>query len=68
MSNVQRANAIVDYLKSIHPRVATKKEILAAIKMPDCSCDRALKTLRSRQHVIVSGKRGNSNLYKYNPS
>ena len=56
---------IVDYLKQIYPKSATKKEIFAAVGIASCCGGMSLDTLVVRRKIEVAGKKGSSNLYCY---
>ncbi len=56
---------IVDYLKSIYPKSATKKEIFEAVGIASCCGGTSLDTLVVRRKIGVTGKKGSSNLYGY---
>ena len=57
--------AIVSYLRKIHPKSATKKEIFSQIGISGCSGESWIKTLVSAREIQVAGKKGSSNLYRY---
>lgn len=65
---IRARKSILDYLRKIHPRSATAKEILQETGVVDCACGGALRTLRARDSVEVAGKEGNANLYRFKPS
>jgi len=58
---------IEDYLKSIYPKSATKAEIFKAVGLESCFGGTSLDTLVVRRKIVVSGKRGSSNLYSCKP-
>jgi len=60
--------SIRDYLEEIYPRSATKKEILQETRIKECTCDGALRTLRSRGFIELIGKKGNANIYRFKSS
>ena len=57
--------AIVAYLKKIHPRSATKAEIFSGIGVSGCAGESWLETVVAGREVKISGKKGNYNLYQY---
>jgi hypothetical protein len=54
---------ILDYLKSIYPKSATKKEIFKAVGIASCCGGTSLDTLVVSRKIEVTGKKGSSNLY-----
>jgi len=58
------AERIVEYLRKIHPRSATLSEIAKALRMQSCSADPWISSLVANRQIEISGKKGQSNLYR----
>ena len=56
---------IIDFLKSIYPKSATKNEIFKEVGIESCCGGTSLDTLVVRRKIQVTGKKGSSNLYSY---
>lgn len=59
------AQRIIDYLKQIYPKSASKKEIFKAVGIESCCGGTSLDTLVVRRKIVVAGKKGSNNLYAY---
>lgn len=62
---VEIGDAIVEHLKDIYPRSATKKEIFKAIDISSCSGEAWLQTVLASHDVEMGKKKGRYNTYRY---
>ena len=64
-SGTDIAQSIVNYLKKIYPKSATKSEIFSEIGISGCVGESWIKTLVTAREIEVVGKKGRYNLYRY---
>lgn len=62
---VEIGQAIVEYLKEIYPKSATKSKIFKSIGISSCAGEAWLKTVLAGHEIEVGKKEGHYNTYRY---